>query len=251
MPFDAVHLDRGTPGQVLPLEGRGLTVVRGGRALVADIDVDLNGATVTVIMGPNGAGKSLLLRLLSGLVAPDAGIVRWAGSAPDRSRAGKLGFVFQKPVMLRRSALDNVRYALGALGVPRRERAERAHEALSRAALDHLAHAPARVLSGGEQQRLAIARALATDPEILMLDEPTSSLDPAATVAIEALVRDASARGTKIVFVTHDIGQAKRLADEVIFMHRGRIDERTEATDFFTAPTTEAARAFLEGRIVL
>ena len=119
---------------------------------------------------------------------PTAGRVSWGDVAPDRARAAKIGFVFQRPVLLRRSALANVTYALTVTGVPRPERHERALAALTRARIAHLAETPARVLSGGEQQLLSIARALATQPEILILDEPTSNLDPAATVAIETLI---------------------------------------------------------------
>ncbi len=248
-PFDAAAGELSGISRILPLEGRRLFVERGGRALVADVDAAFDGTAITVIMGPNGAGKTLLLKVLAGLLRPDGGAVTWAGSPPDRARAAKLGFVFQRPVMLRRSALNNVRYALWAQGVPIRDRRIRAFEALKRASLAHLANTPARVLSGGEQQRLAIARVLATEPDVLLLDEPTSSLDPASTLAIETLVRDAREQGTKIVFVTHDIGQARRLADEVVFMAGGRIAERAPASKFFASPRSEAAHAFLHGRI--
>ena len=201
-------------------------------------------------MGPNGAGKSLLLRVLAALIEPDDGAVSWAGTAPSRRRAPRLGFVFQKPVMLRRSAIDNVRYALKVAGVPRIERDSRALDALAGAGLDRLAGSPARVLSGGEQQRLAIARALATRPEILLLDEPTANLDPTATGAIESLVQRAHRASTSVVFVTHDLGQARRLADDVVFLHRGRVAERTAADCFFTRPSSEAATAFIEGRLM-
>jgi tungstate transport system ATP-binding protein len=250
MPRDETY-PAATQTQVLPVVGRALRVRGGGRTLLDDVDLDLNGHAVTVLMGPNGAGKSLLLRVLAGLVSAEAGTVTWAGRPPDRRRAAKLGFVFQKPVMLRRSAMENVRYALMAAGVPRADRGARARAALASAGLERLAGSPARVLSGGEQQRLAIARALATDPEVLLLDEPTSSLDPASTLAIETLVRDARDRGTKIVFVTHDIGQARRLADEVVFLHHGRLVERGAADRFFAAPASDPAGAFIQGRIVL
>ncbi len=237
--------------QVLPLVGRGLRVSGGGRTLLDGVDLDLDGDAVTVLLGPNGAGKSLLLRVLAGLVPSEAGTVTWAGRPPDRRRAAKLGFVFQKPVMLHRSVLENVRYALRAAGVARAARGPRAQAALAGAGLERLAGSPARVLSGGEQQRLAIARALATEPEVLLLDEPTSSLDPASTLAIETLVCDARDRGTKIVFVTHDIGQARRLADEVVFLHHGRLVERSPADRFFAGPKSHLAGDFIHGRIVL
>jgi len=245
---------RATLGAILPVVAAGVTVERSGRRLLdgVDLTVDLeHGPTVTAVMGPNGAGKSLLLRVMARLVRPDAGKVTWAGSAPDRARAPALGFVFQRPVMLRRSALANLRFGLWAAGLPRGRRKEAAVAALERAGLAQLAGSPARTLSGGEQQRLAIARALAVGPQVLFLDEPTSNLDPAATQAIEGMVADARAAGTRILLVTHDIGQARRLADEVMFLHRGQIVERQPAEHFFARPDSSAARDFLAGRIVL
>ncbi len=236
---------------VLPIECRRVVVGRSGRRLLDGVDVSIDGTGLTVILGPNGAGKTLLLRVLANLFAPDSGEVRWAHLRPDRVRAPKIGFVFQKPMMLRRSVIANVIYALAAIGMPRHECPSRAHEILGLASLDHLAGTPARLLSGGEQQRLALARALATEPEVLLLDEPASSLDPAATLAIEKMITTVRGRGTRLVLVTHDIGQARRLADTVLFMHRGRIVERAPSPDFFENPAQAAARAFIEGRIVL
>jgi tungstate transport system ATP-binding protein len=236
---------------VLPMECRQVVMARAGRVLLDGVDVRIDGSGLTVVLGPNGAGKTLLLRVLVNLVSPDSGLVRWANKPPDRARAPSIGFVFQKPMMLRRSVLANVIYALAATAVPRAEREARAREVLSMASLHHLAQTPARLLSGGEQQRLALARALAAEPDVLLLDEPASSLDPAATLAIENLIETARARGTRIVLVTHDIGQARRLADTVLFMHRGRIVERAAAPAFFDNPAQPSARHFIEGRIVL
>jgi tungstate transport system ATP-binding protein len=236
---------------VLPVAGAGITIRRNGRLLLDDVALTLDGRDFCALMGPNGAGKSLLLRVLANLIRPDQGSVRWAGRAPDRRRAPQLGFVFQKPVTLRRSVRANVRYALAAGGIRGAEGRRRTEAVLERAALSALARSPARVLSGGEQQRLAIARALAVGPELLLLDEPTANLDPASTAAIEALLRDAAGRGTKIVLVTHDIGQARRLAQTVVFVHAGRVTEPAPADCFFDAPASPAAAAFLAGRLVL
>ena len=236
---------------ILPIRGRGLAFERGGRRLLDGIDIEIAGTGTLVIIGPNGAGKSLLARVLAGLIEPTAGEVTWAGRPPQRRRAPKIGFVFQRPVLLRRSAQANIEYALAVAGVPRPGRAERAQAALARARLTHLAGSPARVLSGGEQQLLSIARALATAPEIMILDEPTSNLDPAATKAIEALLDAVRSEGTRIVLITHDLGQARRLADEVAFLHHGRMIERTERKGFFASPRSEVAQAFLRGEIVL
>jgi len=234
---------------VLPIQASSLVMERGGRRIIDDVGLGIAGGGVSVIMGPNGAGKSVLLRLLTGLIEADSGIVTWAGSRPDRARASAVGMVFQKPVLLRRSVQANVRYALhdGMLA----ERNRRALEALARAGLKHLADAPARLLSGGQQQRLAIARALAPDPEVLMLDEPCANLDPAATAAIEAQIGDARARGTKVVLVTHDVAQAKRVADDITFIHDGRIEEQSPASDFFNNPASHASRAYLDGRLLV
>ena len=234
---------------VLPIQASRLVLERGGRRIIDDIDLVVDKGGVSGIMGPNGAGKSVLLRLLTGLLKPDAGTVSWAGARPDRARAPSVGMVFQKPVLLRRSALANVRYVLRAGG--RAERTRLAEEALARAGLAHLAKTPARLLSGGQQQRLAIARALAPDPEVLLLDEPCANLDPAATAAIEALVADARARGTKILLVTHDVAQAKRIADDITFIHDGRIVEQSPAGAFFKDPQSPAGRAYLDGRLLV
>src|SRR5262249_38063863 len=164
----------------------------------------------TILIGPNGAGKTTLLRLAIGLVRPTAGRLTWGGRAD--APATRRAIVFQRPVMLRRSARGNIRYALAAAGVPRRERAQATRDLLEQVGLAALADRPARKLSGGEQQRLALARAFAKTPEVLFLDEPTASLDPGSTKAVEEIVRAAALRGIKIVMSTHDLGQARRLA---------------------------------------
>ena len=225
---------------LLPLRGEGLVYEKAGRRLLDGIDIEFGRGTRTVVMGPNGAGKSLLLRLLHGLIAPTHGQVSFGGCTANRITRRRQAMVFQRPVLLRRSAAANIAYALKAHGIPRRARAEKVDAALKRARLSELAHSPARVLSGGEQQRLALARALAVEPEILFLDEPTASLD-----------LEAAAGGTKIVMVTHDLGQAKRLAEDVVFLHRGRLVEHSAAFRFFRQPASEPAAAFVAGRIVI
>lgn len=236
-------------GTLFPLEVEGLRFEDRGRVLVDDMTFKLDGRRRTVIMGPNGAGKSLLLRLIHGLLVPKAGTIRWAGQALDDMIRARQALVFQRPTLLRRSASDNLRFVLSHL--PHGERERRVEQLMAEARLEAVANSPARLLSGGEQQRLAIARARARFPEVLLLDEPSASLDPASTHAIEEMIRAAHADGTKIVLVTHDVGQAKRLADDVLFVSRGRIAEYTGAAQFFTRPAAEAARAYLEGRLDL
>jgi len=235
---------------VLPIVGHRLRMARGGRILLDVERIVLEGSDVTAILGPNGAGKTLLLRCLAGLQEPDSGEVSWGGLPPDRGRATRLGFVFQKPVLLRRSALANLVFAVKAAGLSGRQARMQAREALKEARLENLARSPARLLSGGEQQRLALARALALRPEILFLDEPTASLDPASSLAIEAMIRRAAESGTKCVLVSHDIGQARRLADEIIFLAGGRIAEMGAAARFFREAQSREAKAYLAGEIL-
>jgi len=233
------------PG-AFPLEVSGLGLVLGGHPVLRAIDLRLEARTRTAVLGANGAGKSVLLRTLHGLLQPGEGRVRW-GTLPGR--AAEQAMVFQRPVMLRRSALANVEYALAVRGVGVRERGQRAREALARVGLEHLASRPARVLSGGEQQRIALARAWALEPRVLFLDEPTASLDPAAAAEVERVIGEIHASGTKIVLTTHNLGFARRAADDIVFLERGRVTEHTPAEAFFTAPRSPEAAAFLKGEL--
>ncbi|SDN18612.1 ATP-binding cassette domain-containing protein [Vreelandella arcis] len=215
-----------------------------GQSLLAPTSLTLSGCRRTIIMGPNGAGKSLLMRLAHGLLTPTSGRVRWQGSEPVQA------MVFQRPVLLRRSALDNLTYVLAIHKVPRARRKAQAMLALDTFGLTALAHRPARVLSGGEQQRLALARAWLLNPAVLFLDEATSSLDPAAIKAVEDAVMTFHASGTRIVMTTHDLHQAKRLADDVVFLHNGQLLEHSPADTFFSAPCSSQGRAFIQGELI-
>jgi tungstate transport system ATP-binding protein len=233
----------------LPLRLEGVCFEAGGQRLIDDLSLTLDAGKRTVVLGPNGAGKSLLLRLCHGLIRPIAGSIHWACDDPARLRRQQ-AFVFQRPVLLRRSAAANVAYALGVAGVPRAERRRRVDVALEQVGLAHIADRPARVLSGGEQQRVALARAWALEPKVLFLDEPTANLDPAATRAIEAVITAMHERGVKVVMTTHDLGQARRHADEIVFLHKGRLIEHADAARFFMRPGTPEARAFVAGELL-
>lgn len=238
--------------QVLPIRGTGLCYARSGRSIIENVDISIDAADgIVMLLGPNGAGKSVLVRLLAGLLRPDSGEVTWERKKPSSLFMPRIGFVFQRPVLLRRSALANIEFALAACGVPRQERRERAQSALTRSGLAHLANMDALVLSGGEQQRLALARTMACAPDVYVLDEPSSNVDPASTVAIEAAVSDVRKAGTPVLMITHDIAQARRLADSVVFLNHGRILERTLAQDFFSRPQTAEALRYVNGEIVL
>ena len=232
---------------ILPLRLEQVCFDAGGKRLIDGIDLTLEAGMRTIVMGPNGAGKSLLLRLCHGLIQPTAGTLRWLGGGDVRRRQA---MVFQRPVLLRRSVLANMVYALSVGGVARTGRKESAMAALERFDLAALADSPARVLSGGEQQRLALARAWALRPEVLFLDEPTSALDVRGVRAVEEALTHFHETGTKIVMTTHDLGQARRLADEVVFLHNGRLIEATPAGEFFREPRSEEARAFVKGELL-
>lgn len=223
-----------------------LNFASGGNALITNVSLALTAGPRTIILGANGAGKSVLLRLMHGLLAPTSGRIDWSRRGKDEIRQA---MVFQRPVLLRRSAMANIEYALKLSGVATPERPTRALEALRQVGLAHLARRPARVLSGGEQQRLALARAWSLQPGVMFLDEPTASLDPSATREVESVVGKIHNGGTKIIMTTHNLGQARRIADEIVFIHHGRIAEHAPATDFFRQPRSPEALAFMQGEL--
>lgn len=232
--------------QIMPLELDGVSFEAGGNRLIKDVSLSLQPGLRTVIIGPNGAGKSLFLRLCHGLIQPSEGSVRWQSADAARHQA----MVFQRPVMLRRSVSANIDYALKLHQVPRHQRMETIDRVLHETGLKRLADQPARVLSIGEQQKLALARAWALEPQVLFLDEPTASLDPAATHGVEEIIAAIHEAGTRIIMTTHDLGQARRIADEVIFINRGRILEAAPAEQFFDAPENDLAQAFVRGELL-
>jgi tungstate transport system ATP-binding protein len=234
---------------ILPLRLEAVTLRMGRTTLLEDIDFRLTAGPCTVVLGPNGSGKTQLLRICDGLVAPTSGRVVWEGPAAARAAEAR-ALVFQRPVLLRRSAAANIDYALRLRGLPSQERARRIERVLTDTRLADLADRPARRLSIGEQQRLALARAWALEPAVLFLDEPASALDPGSTGALESAIRTIRGEGTKIVMTTHDLAQAQRMADEVLFLDDGRLLEQTAAADFFAEPETAPARKFLRGEIL-
>ena len=237
------------PVDMLPLVVDGLGFSVREQWLIKDVSFSLGARGRTFIVGPNGAGKSILLRLCHGLLSPTTGTVRWAAGS-SRQQRQRQAMVFQKPVLLRRSARANVEYALSVRGVAKKDARERADRVLEATGLTAIAHRQARVLSGGEQQRLVLARAWALRPRVLFLDEPAAHLDPAATAAIENIIQQVSNAGSKIIMVTHDLGQVRRLADEVLFLHQGQLLEQAASKDFLAHAKSQEARAFVEGQLL-
>lgn len=233
---------------VMPISVQSITLTLNDRRLIDDLSCTIKSAGISIIMGPNGAGKSLFMRCLHGLAIPDSGAILYADKPLNPSIRKQQSLVFQTPTILRRTVLANLLFVARQRGI---DDPAISGEYLRQLRLDHLAHHPARLLSGGEKQRLALARALITKPTLLFLDEATSNLDPASIETIEINLQSVSNRGTKIILVTHDVGQAKRLADDVLFLHHGKLIEHSKAATFFKNPKSAAARAYLAGKLVL
>ena len=233
---------------LFPLTIQDASLRRRGKVLVGPVDLTLQGQGVTMVIGPNGAGKTSFLRMLHGIARLGSGSVTWAcDQATARARQA---FVFQHPIMMRRSVLGNLTYPLRLTGVSRSDARARATTAAEEVGLADMLERPAPFLSGGERQKLALARALITKPDLLFLDEPCASLDGRATREIEDILTRAAAAGTRLIMSTHDMGQARRQGTEVLFLLNGTIHEHQSARDFFAGPTSAPARAFLKGDIV-
>ncbi len=238
------------PDMLSGLKVQNLRIGRNGNTLLDVPGLVLDGPGPTLILGPNGAGKSLLLRCLHGLILPDQGRVLQDEKPLRAEQKARQAMVFQQPVLLRRSVAANLDFVLKRQQLTRAVRKQRIADLLQEGGLSGKARQAARSLSGGEAQRLAILRALASDPEILFLDEPTSALDPTATQQIERMIMRASTRGVRIVMVTHDIGQARRLAADVVMMHGGHVVEHGATKQVLDAPVSTAARRYLAGGLV-
>ncbi|MFI5318619.1 MAG: energy-coupling factor ABC transporter ATP-binding protein [Myxococcota bacterium] len=237
------------PASILPLAFDDVSFSTPERALLHGVSFRCEAGGISVLLGPNGAGKSLVLRLASGLLTPSSGAIRWVGASADGASTAR-AIVLQRPVLLRRSVSANVAYPLARRGVARAQRAARAARALEATRLAAHAQRPARTLSVGEQQRVAMACAWACDPEVLLLDEPAAALDPSETRELERAISAMRDEGRKIVMSTHDLAQARRLASEVLFLHGGRLLEQTPAPEFFARPRSDAGRRFLAGELL-
>ncbi|MEO1142738.1 MAG: ATP-binding cassette domain-containing protein [Pseudomonadota bacterium] len=233
---------------VLPLELTDAVVRKRGKVIVGPVDLTVSTEGFTIIMGPNGSGKTTLLRLMHGLEKPSNGSVEW--NCDTKIARKRQAFVFQTPVMMRRTALENIIYALKIQGASRENAKSRAETWLKKVGLEEASNLSAGFLSGGEKQKLALARALACEPDVLFLDEPTANLDGRATREIEEILSTAHSQGVRMVMTTHDMGQGKRLAGDVFFLYRGLVHETGRAETFFSNPKTSEARKYMQGDIL-
>lgn len=238
----------GGAGPILPLRLDRIEVRRRGRLLLGPVTLDLGGEGLTIVIGPNGSGKTTLLRAMHGLERIAAGRIDWACD-PVEART-RQAFVFQSPIMMRRNVLDSIAFPLTLHGTDRRAARRIAADWAGRVGLGSALDRPAQALSGGEKQKLALARALVRAPDIVFLDEPCANLDGSATREIEAILGAARAAGTRIVMSTHDLGQARRLADDMLFLYSGRILEAGRRDAFFAGPRSPEASAFLNGDLL-
>ena len=240
-----------TNNKILPLEVSRLNYEINGHKLIENLNFKLDTGQISVFLGPNGAGKSLTLKLCHGILKPSSGNIIWSSDLSEKSDETRQShtMVFQKPILLRRSVRANIEHTLKVCKIPKNLRADILEKALAKTGLDKISNLPAKAISGGEQQKLAMARAWALSPKVLFLDEPTTNLDPSATISIENLIKEFHKAGTKIIMTTHDLRQAQRLSNEILFFHSGRLLEQTESDKFFANPKTKAARAFIKGEL--
>ncbi len=237
------------PGHLPLIEFRDVSLTVNQDVLIHNIKCKIFRAGITVIMGPNGAGKTLFLRLLSGLLSPTTGEIIRNSQKTGKENNPSIAMLFQQPVLLRRTTYKNIEFVLRHFKFPASQIAKEVNNALVKARLEDRARVPARQLSGGERQRLALARSLVVKPDILLLDEVTASLDPASAAIVENLVVEAANTGTKVIFITHDVRQAKRIADDVLFIHGGRVLMYKPVPEFFKEPGSPQAQAYLDGRV--
>ena len=235
--------------KILPLGIKEVSLEISGRRFIKDISTEFSRGGVSVIIGPNGAGKSLFLKLCHGIITPTSGEVVWKGFM-GRDCKKYQAMMFQRPTILRRSVIENLLHPLKCRKVMKSERELRVRELLDQTGLSRLARVSARKLSVGEQQRLALARAWLLRPEVLFLDEPSASLDPSGTHALEGIIHTIEKSGTKVIMTTQDLGQAKRLGRDILFLYRGRLLERATASKFFDSPENDLAQAFLKGELL-
>lgn len=233
----------------LPLKIQQLSVSRQGKQLLDNVNATIDSAGITIILGPNGAGKSLLLHIAHGLEEPDRGSLLWNQHTPKPQEPWR-AFVFQKPVFLQRSVQSNLEYVLSLHKVPKTRQSLLIQQALQHTGLMQLSGQSARTLSGGEQQRLNVARAWVLEPKVMLLDEPTAELDPSGVATIEMLIRKIAQQNTKIIMTTHSLDQARRLAHDILFLHRGKLIEHTPAKVYFSQPKTSLAADFLAGKLL-
>ncbi len=239
----------GKKNTLMPIKVKKLNFEKGHRKLLSDISCEIKAQGITIILGPNGAGKTLFLKCLHGLISDSISEITFANKSLNKTIRKQQSMVFQSPILLRRSVLKNISFALQQR--TKIINKEKILKVLKRVDLLHLVNQNAILLSGGEKQRLCLARAISTLPKVLFLDEATSNLDPYSIQIIEKIIKEVNKYGTKVIAVTHDLLQAKRLANDIIFINKGRICEHTTAKLFFLKPKSKEGKLFMAGKLIV
>ena len=234
---------------LMPIKVKKLNFEKGQRKLLTDISCEIKAKGITIILGPNGAGKTLFLKFLHGLISNSSSEVTFANKTLNTSIRKQQSMVFQSPILLRRSVFKNISFALQQR--TKIINKEKILKVLKRVDLLNLVNENAILLSGGEKQRLSLARAIVTLPKVLFLDEATSNLDPYSIQIIEKIIKEVNKQGTKVIAVTHDLLQAKRLANDIIFINKGKVLEFTAAKIFFSNPKSKEGKLFMTGKLVV
>jgi tungstate transport system ATP-binding protein len=231
-----------------PIVVSNLSILLGEIKILDKINCKIHNESIIAILGPNGAGKSMFLKSINGLIGVESRKIYFNSRDINDHIRKDMALVFQKPTLLRRTVLENMQFVL-----EKKNKISNLQitNLLQRVGLDIYKYKPARLLSGGEQQRLSLARALLINPSLLLLDEPTANLDPYSLNLIEEIILDENKKGKTIILTTHDMGQAKRLAKEILFFNKGKLLEQTKAINFFKKPKTKEAQSYINGKILL
>ena len=232
---------------LLPIRFHNVSLKLDNNFFFKKLSFEINTKGISVFIGANGAGKTSCIKLLTGLIKPDSGEVLFS---TNKKILNLIGYVPQKIILLRRSVEKNLLHTLSISNYPTNKKKQRIKEILKFAKFEHLAKQSARNLSIGQQQLISIMRALAIKPSFLFLDEPCANLDPKTTQIIENLIKVVSKSGVKIIIVTHDLFQAKRLANDVLFFHNGEIIEQGKTNIFFRRPKSKEAKDFQKGLLL-
>jgi len=231
-----------------PIQFKDLSVILGQKIILDKINCKIKSNSITAVLGPNGAGKSIFLQTINGLFSVQSGRLTFNLMEINQEIRKQQAMVFQNPVLLRRTVIANLQFISN---LRNKESNRLLKKILSKVGLEGYEKKPARLLSGGEKQRLSMARALIINPNLLLLDEPTANLDPYSLKLIEDLVLEENSIGKTIIFTTHDMSQAKRLATDVIFLNKGKVLEQTISKTFFKSPKTLEAQKYINGEILI
>ena len=233
----------------LPLIAENISYEVKNKKLIRDVNLEINSTGSTIILGHNGSGKSLLLKLLHGVITPNSGKVTWNNNTPSTQQYWRT-YLLQTPTFFKQTVQYNIEFVLRIAGIPANEHESRCQQALNICGLANMNQRNTHSLSGGELQKLSLARAWVLEPNVVLLDEPTVALDPPSVIGFEKIIHQFKQSNTKVIMTTHDLAQAKRLADEIVFIDAGKVIEQSPAKKFFLGPQSIQAQNFISGNLI-